>query len=54
MEKYTKPKAILVNTDSIDIITSSGIELPEIPIGGGSGGSGIELPEVPIGKLPSF
>lgn len=54
MKKYTEPKAVLIKTDDVDILTgsSNGIELPEIPIGGGSGDSGIELPEIPVGKLP--
>jgi len=52
MEKYVTPTASLVNTDSIDVLTSSGIYLPEVPISD----KGIELPEVPIssGSLPTF
>jgi len=53
MKNYVTPKVELVSLDSVDIITSSsGIELPEVPITGG----GIELPEVPIfpSDLPSF
>ena len=52
MEKYTTPEIKFVSLDNIDIITSSGIELPEVPLNGG----GIELPEVPLtsNKIPSF
>ena len=52
MEKYVTPSVTLVKLKNIDIITTSGIELPEVPITGS--GDGIELPEVPLGKLPSF
>lgn len=52
MEKYTTPTAKIVSTESVDIITSSGIFLPEVPISD----KGIELPEVPLSStgLPSF
>ena len=51
MEKYTKPKAIIIKADDIDILTSSGIDLPEIPISNG----GIDLPEIPLNnKMPSY
>ena len=52
MEKYVTPSITLVELKNIDIITTSGIELPEVPLTGS--GDGIELPEVPLGKLPSF
>ena len=52
MEKYTTPKMQLIDTENVDIITSSGIYLPEVPISD----KGIELPEVPLSNqnLPSF
>ncbi len=52
MKKYTPPKAELVSLDGVDVITSSGIYLPEVPISN----NGIELPEVPLtnGNVPIY
>ena len=46
MKEYKKPLIKLQTLDAVDIITSSGIDLPEVPISN----SGIDLPEVPIKK----
>lgn len=46
MKQYSAPKAEVVKTESVDIITTSGsIDLPEIPI---YRRNGIDLPEIPV------
>ena len=46
MKAYTKPEIKVIKLEAVDVITSSGIDLPEVPISN----SGIDLPEVPITK----